>query len=77
MPAGTKTEIWERSGRKASDEFMDTGELVDAALLGFDRREPVTIPPLHDVKLYETLEASRQAMLPFLGNKHAAPRYQV
>lgn len=27
---------------------MDAGELVDAALSGFDSREAVTIPPLHD-----------------------------
>jgi len=25
---------------------MEAGELVDAALVGFERREPVTVPPL-------------------------------
>jgi short-subunit dehydrogenase len=76
LPAGTKTEIWERSGRQVSDSFMDVGELVDAALVGFDRREEVTIPPLHDEKLFDAFEAARKAMLPSLGNSKPAPRYR-
>ncbi len=28
--------------------MMDVGALVDAALVGFDRREPITIPVLPD-----------------------------
>ena len=50
LPAATRTEIWERSGRdvNALSVVMDVEELVDAALVGFDRREPVTIPPLPD-----------------------------
>jgi hypothetical protein len=41
---------------------MDVGELVDAALVGFDRREWVTIPPLPDAGLWDTFNAARQAM---------------
>ena len=50
LPAATRTEIWERAGMdvNALPEIMEVDELVDAALVSFDRREPVTIPPLHD-----------------------------
>lgn len=49
LPAATRTEIWERAGIDLNTiaEVMDVDELVDAALVGFDRREQVTIPPLH------------------------------
>ena len=77
LPAGTKTEIWERSGRAIDDTMMEVGELVDAALTGFDRREAVTIPPLHPLDLFETYEAARVALLPHLGNPHAAERYRA
>jgi hypothetical protein len=56
---------------------MDVGELVDAALVGFDRREPVTIPPLHDAGQWDAYQAARQAILPGLRQEHAAARYQV
>lgn len=49
LPAATRTEIWERAGIDVNTlpEAMEVGELVDAALVGFDRRELVTIRPLH------------------------------
>jgi short-subunit dehydrogenase len=75
LPSGTKTEIWERSGRSVNDNMMDVGELVDAALVGFDRHEAVTIPPLLDVKYYDELEAARKTLLPHLNGPHAAQRY--
>jgi short-subunit dehydrogenase len=78
LPAGTRTEIWERAGVdiNALPELMDVGELVDAALVGFDRRELVTIPPLHDAVRWETLEAARQGLLSDIRQAHAAERYQ-
>jgi len=51
-------------------------ELVDAALVGFDRREPVTIPPLHDAAQWEAFETARRAMLPGFRQERAAPRYR-
>jgi uncharacterized protein len=50
LPAATRTEIWERSGRdvNALAGVMEVNELADAALVGFDRREAVTIPSLPD-----------------------------
>ena len=78
LPAATRTEIWEKSGRDADaiPGMMDVGELVDAALVGFDRREAVTIPPLPDDAQWKALEAARQAMLPNFRNEHAAVRYR-
>ena len=79
LPAATRTEIWERSGRSVEDlkVVMSVEELVDAALVGFDRREAVTIPTLPDVKQWESFNAARQAMLPNLAQAHAAARYRA
>ena len=78
LPSVTRTEIWERSGRdgNALPAAMEAGELVDAALIGFDRRETVTIPPLPDANQWSALEAARQAMLPNFMQAHAAERYR-
>jgi len=79
LPAATRTEIWERSGRdvNALQGVMEVGELVDAALQGFDRREDVTIPPLPDAGQWQGFEAARLAMVPNFAQSHAAERYRV
>lgn len=79
LPAATRTEIWERAGADITTlpAMMDVGELVDAALLGFDRREAVTIPPLHDAGQWDAYQAARQAMLPGFAQVHAAERYRA
>lgn len=79
LPAATRTEIWERAGIDINTlpEVMDVNELVDAALVGFDRRETVTIPPLHVAARWETLEASRQALLTDIRQAQAAERYRA
>lgn len=79
LPAATRTEIWERAGIDINTlpEVMDVGELVDAALIGFDRRELVTIPPLHVAARWDALQAARQGLLAELRQSHAAERYQV
>ena len=78
LPAATRTEIWERSGRDVNTlaAVMDVEELVDAALVGFDRREPITIPPLPDAALWDNYDAARKAMAPGFGQAHAAARYR-
>jgi hypothetical protein len=78
LPAATRTEIWERSGRDVNTlaAVMDVGELVDAALVGFDRREPITIPPLPDAALWDGYDTARKAMIPGFGQSHAAARYR-
>lgn len=77
LPAATRTEIWERSGRSADDikGVMNVDELVDAALVGFDRRETITIPSLPDIGQWEGFAAARQAMLPNFRQEHPAARY--
>lgn len=79
LPAATRTEIWEHSGIDVNtmSGVMEVAELVDAALVGYDRREAVTIPPLPDVAQWETYEAARQAMLPNTRQEHAAERYRT
>jgi uncharacterized protein len=79
LPAATRTEIWERAGTDINTlpAVMEVGELVDAALLGFDRREAVTIPPLHDAAQWDAYQAARQAMLPGFRQEHAAERYRA
>ncbi|MCK9916377.1 SDR family oxidoreductase [Microbacteriaceae bacterium K1510] len=79
LPAATRTEIWERSERDVNklQGVMEVGELVDAALVGFDRREPVTIPPLPDAGQWDAFDAARKTMLPNFFNARPAQRYQA
>lgn len=78
LPAATRTEIWERAGIDVNTlaEVMDVEELVDAALIGFDRRELVTIPPLHDADRWDALDGARQALLGSIRQANAAQRYR-
>lgn len=81
LPAATRTEIWARSGKDvdAMDQatVMEVGDLVDAALAGFDMGETVTIPPLEDGALWEAADAARHAMVPHLLNGTPASRYRA
>lgn len=78
LPAATRTEIWERAGIDVNtlSEVMDVNELVDAALIGFDRRELVTIPPLHVAERWDALDGARQGLLSDIRQAHAAERYK-
>ena len=77
LPAATRTEIWLHSGKdvNAIPGVMEVEKLVDAALVGFDRRELVTIPPLQDETQWQMLNAMRQAMLPAFVQSEPAARY--
>ena len=78
LPGATRTEIWERSGRSPDTipGMMAVDELVDAALVGFDRRETITIPPLPDIAQWERFSAARLEMLPNFRQEHPAARYR-
>ncbi|MCI3944699.1 SDR family NAD(P)-dependent oxidoreductase [Pseudomonas syringae] len=78
LPAATRTEIWERAGIDLNtlSEVMDVEELVDAALIGFDRRELVTIPPLHVAERWDSLDEARQGLLSDIRQARAAERYR-
>lgn len=79
LPAAVRTEIWEHAGKNVDElpAVMEVAELVDAALVGFDRREAVTIPPLPDVAQWNAFDAARQAMIPNFNQVHAATRYHA
>jgi uncharacterized protein len=80
LPGATRTELWERSGKDINsfppEIVMTVDDLVDAALIGFDRRETVTIPPLEDEKEWEAFQAARQVMAPRLSRRDVAARYR-
>lgn len=79
LPAATRTEIWARAGVDVNTlpEVMDVGELVDAALVGFDRREGVSIPPLHVAGRWDALDGARQGLMSDIRQAHAADRYRL
>ncbi|HWU01410.1 MAG TPA: SDR family NAD(P)-dependent oxidoreductase [Novosphingobium sp.] len=80
LPGATRTEIWERSGKDVNafppEMVMDAGDLVDAALVGLDRGETVTIPPLADEAGWDALNAARLALAPLLSRRDVARRYR-
>jgi short-subunit dehydrogenase len=79
LPGATATEFWEAGGMSVDmlpkEIVMSAEDLVDAALVGFDRGELITIPPLHAVEHWEAYEAARQAMAPQLSHATPAERY--
>ena len=79
LPSATRTEIWAKAGKDVNQipGVMEVEELVDAALIGFDRREPVTIPPLADDAQWTGFDNARKAMLPGFFQERAAERYRA
>lgn len=79
LPAGTKTEIWKRAEIDTSNysAMMDVGDMVDAALVGFDRRELVTIPPLHDGSNWDVLDSARLALVSDIRQAEVVERYRT
>jgi short-subunit dehydrogenase len=80
LPGATRTEIWERSGKDADallpGKVMDVDDLVDAALVGLDKGETVTIPPLADEGQWIAYNEARLALVPNLSSKQVAERYR-
>lgn len=79
LPATTRTEIWEHVGTdvNAMKNVMEVDDLVDAALVGFDRREPVTIPPLPDAAQWDAFDTARKTMMANFGNALPGERYRT
>ncbi len=79
LPGATRTDIWKKSGTNVDDfpreMVMEAGEMVDAALAGFDQGELVTIPSLPDPADWNAFTAARMALGPNLSRSHAAARY--
>jgi short-subunit dehydrogenase len=80
LPGTTRTEIFERSGKDLNalpaTWMMEAEDLVDAPLLGLDRRETVTIPSLHDEMQWHATQTARLAMAANLQNREVAARYK-
>ncbi len=81
LPGATRTAIWEKTGTDIATlpegMLMDADEMVDAALVGLDCGETVTIPSLPDIADWEAYEAARQHMVPRLSLSPPAMRYRV
>lgn len=79
LPAATRTEIYERAGGDISKVtgVMEVEDLVDAALIGFDRKELVTIPPVPDVAAWDAFEHARATLATGFGNAEPAARYRA
>lgn len=79
LPGATATELWATGGLPVEnlppEIVMSAEDLVDAALVGFDRGELITIPPLHDAGEWDRYEAARQAMADHLSSRTPAARY--
>jgi short-subunit dehydrogenase len=78
LPAATRTEIYQRAGSDINQvpDVMEVEALVDAALLGFDRRELVTIPPVPEVEAWEAFEHARGVLAAGFSNSEPAQRYK-
>lgn len=77
LPAATRTEIWDRAGIDIATlpSVMEVGDLVDAAMAGFDRREAVTIPPLQDEAHWTAWDRARLALVAGIRQSDVAKRY--
>ncbi|CAG9192466.1 Short-chain dehydrogenases of various substrate specificities [Paraburkholderia tropica] len=81
LPGATATDFWETGGlplaQLDSAIVMSAPDMVDAALAGFENRELVTIPSLHDVAQWDAFESARRAMSSHLSSNTPAARYHV
>src|SRR6266403_1162543 len=81
LPGATATEIWDKAGLPVKNLpasiVMSPEDMVDAALVGLDQGELVTIPGLHDGDEWTRFEAARRALSKRFGNAVPAPRYRI
>jgi short-subunit dehydrogenase len=81
LPGATATELWEKAGlpyqNLPASIVMSPEDMVDAALVGLDHGELVTIPGLHDGDEWIRFEAARRALSKQFGNSVPAPRYRI
>jgi uncharacterized protein len=81
LPGATRTALWELAGVDIStlpqNIVMEAGDMVDAALVGSDLGEFVTVPSLPDAADWNAFEAARQAMRPNLSRATPARRYGI
>src|SRR5258706_5151087 len=80
LPGRTATDGWDVAGlpwqQQPPSIVMPVEDMVDAALVGLDQGELVTIPGLHNGDEWTRFEAIRRGMLPQFGTSVPAPRYR-
>jgi short-subunit dehydrogenase len=81
LPGATATDMWETVGlpwqKLPPSTVMSVEDMVDAALVGLDQGELVTIPSLHDGDEWTRFEAARRAISQRFGNSLPASRYRI
>jgi short-subunit dehydrogenase len=81
LPGATATDLWEIAGlpwqKLPPSIVMPVEDMVDAALVGLDQGELVTIPGLQDGDEWSRFEAARQAISQRFANSVPASRYRI
>jgi short-subunit dehydrogenase len=81
LPAGTATDFWDKTGFPYQElpegTVMSAEDMVDAALVGLERGELVTLPSLPDGDEWTRFEAARRTMSEHFFHSTPAPRYRV
>jgi short-subunit dehydrogenase len=81
LPAATATDISEIAGlhyrNLPPSIVMSPEDVVDAALVGLDQGELVTLPSLQDGDEWNRFEAARRAISQQFGHSVPAPRYEI
>ncbi len=79
LPGATATDFWANGGlpleHLPAAIVMSADKMVDAALVGFDRNELITIPSLHVLEAWQAYEAARQTLSSQLSSNVPAQRY--
>jgi short-subunit dehydrogenase len=79
LPGATRTQFWDRAGVAISnlpqEWVMSAEDMVDAALVGLDQKELITIPALPTLEHWQAFEAAREAMRGNLSAVKPAQRY--
>jgi short-subunit dehydrogenase len=80
LPGATATDLWARIGLPVghlpSEVVMQAPDMVDAALVGLDLGELITIPSLPDIADWDAYETARQKLIPNLSLRVPAERYR-
>jgi short-subunit dehydrogenase len=81
LPAGTATDFWDKTGLPYQNlpegTVMSVEDMVDAALVGLDQGELVTLPSLRDGDEWTQFEAARRTLSQHFFNSAPAPRYRI
>lgn len=79
LPGATATDFWATGGLPLEhldpNIVMSAEDLVDSALIDFDRGELISIPALQDFEQWKTFESQRRALSTQLSTNKPAPRY--